>query len=59
MVLLLFILEMDFASFWQTRWRHVLWILPVVWGVLGIFWFGRMLDIARRIFEDYFGVDSD
>ena len=30
---------------------HILWIIPVVWGILGIFWYDKMLDIARRIVE--------
>ena len=38
-------------GFFDSYWKHTLWIVPLVWGILGIFWFDRMLDIARDIFE--------
>ena len=53
-VLAAFFLEID--RFWQRPWIHLLWVIPLVWGFLGIFWFEKMLDAARRIFEDFFGV---
>ena len=45
-------------SFWQAPWLHILWIIPIVWGILGIFWLDRMLELGRKIFEDYFGTGS-
>ena len=42
---------------WDTKWAHVLWVIPAVWGILGIFWFDKMLDFARALFEGFFGLD--
>ena len=42
-----------FHIFPPNHWWHILWIIPVVWGILGLFWYDRMLDIARRIFEGF------
>lgn len=38
-------------GFFDSYWKHSLWIVPIVWGILGIFWFDNMLDIARDIVE--------
>jgi len=35
-------------------WKHIFWVIPTAWGILGIFWFDKMLDIARDIFETPF-----
>jgi len=35
----------------------VLVVVPIVWGTLGIFFFDRMLDLARGIFEDFLDPD--
>ncbi len=39
-------------------WIHVFWIIPLVWGVLGIFWLDPMLKAARRLIEGILGVDT-
>ncbi|MBM4034734.1 MAG: hypothetical protein FJ291_23565 [Planctomycetes bacterium] len=44
--------------FWQSRWVHILWIIPLAWGLLGILWFDQMLDWAREILEGFSGQDS-
>lgn len=59
LVVFLGILWLDVDAFWQSPWPHVLWIIPVMWGVLGIFWFDKMLDAARKIFEGFFGIESE
>ena len=41
--------ELDF--FWERPWIHVFWIIPGMWGVLGIFWFDQMLDAAKHVAE--------
>ena len=41
--------ELEF--FFERPGMHVFWIIPVVWGVLGIFWFDAMLDAARHLVE--------
>lgn len=33
---------------------HLLWIIPLGWGVLGIFFFEQMLDIASKFFNSFF-----
>ncbi|MBM4041455.1 MAG: hypothetical protein FJ290_23380 [Planctomycetes bacterium] len=40
-------------EFWRSGWVHTLWIIPLVWGVLGIVWFDEMLDWAREFFEGF------
>jgi hypothetical protein len=45
-------------SFFATPWVHILWIIPLVWGVLGIFWFDQMLELGKKIIEYLFGIDS-
>ena len=37
--------------FWDTKFVHVLWIIPLVWGILGIFLFDKMMDITRNSFS--------
>lgn len=32
---------------------HALWIVPLLWGILGIFLFDKMLTIASKIFESF------
>ena len=36
--------------FWDTKFVHILWIVPLIWGVLGIFFFDEMTEIPRKIF---------
>ena len=31
--------------------------IPIVWGILGIFFFDRMLELGRKAFEFYFHPD--
>jgi len=38
--------------------RRALCCLPFVWGVLGIFWFDRMLSAASWFIERFFRVDG-
>ena len=35
-------------------WLTLLWLTPILWGVLGIGYYDRALALARRIFEAYF-----
>jgi len=44
--------------FMNIRLFHLLWIVPLVWGVLGIFWYERMLDLARDIIEAFLGSEN-
>ena len=53
---------LDFAA--DDRRLGILWVVlfcvaPLVWGILGIFFFDKMLGLARRAFEDYLGFDGD
>ena len=48
--------DLDFL--WRPPWIHAFWGLPVVWGVLGIFCFESMLDLARRLVEAVLGTDT-
>ncbi|MDI6782990.1 MAG: hypothetical protein QME64_02715, partial [bacterium] len=32
---------------------HALWLLPMIWGILGIFYFEKMLSIAQKTFERF------
>ena len=51
--------ETGMDRFWNSPWPHILWIIPLVWGFLGVFWFDRMLDASRDIFDRFFGVNDD
>lgn len=37
---------------WSPPWIHLFWLIPLVWGILGIFRFSQMLDAARALFEE-------
>ena len=45
------------ASLFPSWTSGILVAVPLVWGILGIFFFDRMLDLARHIFEDFFSPD--
>ena len=45
----------DIDAFTATAWVHILWVIPLLWGVLGIFFFDQMLDLARKIIGGFFG----
>lgn len=49
---------LDFETLGEAKWLHALWFVPLIWGVLGIFWFEPMLDLARRVFEDFFNINE-
>ena len=38
-------------GFWNGWWPHLLRSIPLAWGVMGIFWFDRMLELAKVVFE--------
>ena len=54
LVVILAILGMGLDSFWASRWVHILWIIPLLWGCLGVIWFDRVLELGRDVFEGYF-----
>lgn len=56
LVIALGILSAGFDGFWESRWVHILWIIPMVWGVLGVFFYVRLLDVARAVVEGFFEV---
>ena len=34
---------------------HLLWIIPIIWGVIGIFFFDFMIKLSRDVIEKFFG----
>ena len=34
-------------------WIFLIWFSPLIWGFLGLFWFDKMLKIAKEAFESY------
>lgn len=38
-------------------WLALLWITPLIWGVLGVFYFDKALDFALKLWKSYFGFD--
>lgn len=38
-------------------WLALLWITPLIWGVLGVFYFDKALDFALKLWKSYFGLD--
>ena len=54
LILLLAIFAIGAHTFWDGWGPHLLWIIPILWGVLGIFWFEPMLAFASHIFEEFF-----
>ena len=57
-VIFFVVVLIDIDAVWDRPWLHLLWMVPLVWGVLGIFWFERILDIARDIIEGLFGLEK-
>ena len=51
-----FFMDLDFLR--EGQWFHIFWIIPIVWGLLGIFWFDAMLDAARHLVDGALGLDS-
>jgi len=49
---------LDLEFLYESPWIHIFWIIPVAWGVLGVFWFDQMLDAARHLVEGALGVDT-
>jgi hypothetical protein len=45
------VLDVDIMFSANGKWFHCLWMIPLAWGILGIFCFDRMLALARAIFE--------
>ena len=45
-----FMLIIDVSVF-TNAWKHIFWAIPLCWGILGIFYYDRMLDIAAKILE--------
>lgn len=37
-----------FNIFITGFWKHLYWIIPLIWGILGIFWYDNLLDILFR-----------
>ena len=54
------LVELDCVAYSYPRLEHVwttaIWLTPVLWGLLGVFWFDNLLECGRRILEAYFGV---
>ena len=44
------------VTFFAGPYKHILWGIPVAWGLLSILWFDPMLDLAAKIFEAFFGL---
>jgi len=57
LVVLVFFQSYAFQACWEEPWPHLLWVIPLFGGILGVFWFDWMLEAARDIFERCFGVD--
>jgi membrane protein DedA with SNARE-associated domain len=52
-VLFFIMIYFGIDGFFQSNWKHSLWIIPLCWGVIGIFWFENSLSIARDIVEGF------
>ena len=48
----------DIAAFAESRWVHLLWIIPLIWGLLGLIWFEPMLNLARNIVNAFFHAEE-
>lgn len=48
MVYNVFLMDEEFLL--SGKWIHMLWILPLAWGALGVFFVDKMLELARDIF---------
>jgi hypothetical protein len=57
-----FLLWGDFYEFikftYDSAWFHLLWVVPVIWGILGIIWFDQMLEIASSFVEYVLGLKN-
>lgn len=40
-------------SFFAPPWIHVLWIIPLAWGLIGVIWFDPMLDLGKKILDGF------
>jgi len=36
--------------FWDSKYVHIFWIIPIAWGILGIFFFDEMTELPKKIF---------
>jgi len=55
LVLAAIVSEFVHLGWWYPRALHLFWIVPLVWGLLGIFWFDKMLRVAGELIERLFG----
>ena len=39
-------------------WTALIWLLPIVWGLLGVLFFDRALAIARMVWNAYFELEG-
>lgn len=58
LLLLLVVCQCGLEAFWNGWWPHLFWLIPVAWGLLGIFWFDRMLELAESSFNDFFDIQK-
>jgi len=50
LIVMFFRLIIDVSVF-TSAWKHIFWAFPLFWGILGIFYYDRMLDVAAKILE--------
>lgn len=54
LVLFFIFLRLSVYFSFSARWYHIFWIIPVLWGILGVFRFDEMLEDGRSIIEGVF-----
>lgn len=57
-VILCLALWLPVPALLSRPWAHMLWIIPAIWGVIGIFWFDQMLDLAKDVFHAFFNIEG-
>jgi hypothetical protein len=57
-IVLFVALLVDVEAIWDSSWTHIFWVIPLVWGVLGLFWYKQMLEIGRKIVMEFWGIEE-
>ena len=50
-IFIVLFLWLSLPIIWGTKYVHIFWIIPLIWGIIGIFMFDEMIDIPRKLFH--------
>lgn len=53
LVVFLSMIFLAVESFFAPPWIHLLWIIPLAWGIIGVTWFDQILDLGKKILDGF------